>query len=240
MDPAVWGPTTWRLVLTASFRLPRDRCLAMFDSLRYILPCVHCRRSYRAYLQQLPPKMAIREKDDRSAARFAWTIKDHVNGKLGTGHTLPFSVLCERHEVFSSPVSRMDVADLLCCMAMQVEDGSQVEALETFAGVLRDLLASCGEPALPHLQLPLAEAHRSPATLWLHFMKVRNGLCTEVGAPCLNREAMIARYRREAKPEPTPRKADAKAASSSSAPSTPRRSTPRTTSTSSLRRTRHR
>lgn len=190
----MWGPACWRLVFTTCFKLPRQRCVDMFEALRFVLPCVHCRRSYRMYLQRLPPEVAIDAKP-HAAAKFAWTVKDYVNGKLGTG-VLPFSTLCARHEVFSAPVSRMDVVDLLCCVAMQVDDDDQVGAYETFAGVLGETVRACGE-TLP-MHLPLDAKYRSPATLWLHAMKLKNALCTEVGAPTLTREQMMVRYRREA------------------------------------------
>lgn len=211
MDPAVWGPACWRLVFTACYKLPRSRCLDLFEALRYVLPCVHCRQSYRMYLQRLPPATAI-DSTPLSAARFAWTVKDYVNGKLDAG-ALPFSLLCTRHEVFASPVSRMDIADLLCCMATQVSDTDQVAAYEIFAGVMDDLVRACGETM--ELHLPLEDKFTTPATLWLHAMQVKNTACAVVGAPTLTRSEMLARYRREAPPSTpaarTPRTPAAKA-----------------------------
>ena len=90
MDPNLWGPACWRLMFAATFKLPRARCLALFDALRYLLPCVHCRRSYRHYLERFPPELAINASPE-AAARFAWVVKDSVNGKLGAS-ALPFSV----------------------------------------------------------------------------------------------------------------------------------------------------
>lgn len=191
MDPNVWGPACWRLVFAATFRLPRESSLALFEALRYVLPCVHCRQSYRMYVKRLPPASAI-DQTPNSAARYAWTIKDYVSQKTGGG-ALPFSVLCARHKVFESPVSRMDVADFLCCMAMQVEDKDQAEAYETFAGVMDDLLKDTGEPMEMHL--PLDAKFKTPATLWLHALKVKNELCDKCNRPSLTREDMIARYR---------------------------------------------
>ena len=202
MDPAVWGPPCWRLVFTACFRLPRSRCLEMFEALRHVLPCVHCRKSYRMYLERLPPPVAIDPKDGAvGCAKFAWAIKDYVNGKLGAG-AIPFSTLCARHEVFGCPLSRMDVTDLLCCMAVQIESDDQIGAYEAFAQVMADLVVACGERALP-LKLPLEAKFRSPPTCWLHAMKTKNLLCTELALPTLTRDEMLARYRREANPTPS-------------------------------------
>lgn len=195
MDPSIWGPACWRLVFTACFKLPPRRCIDMFDALRYVLPCVHCRRSYRMYLQRLPPEAAIQATVANSAAKYCWTIKDYVNGKLGAG-PLPFSLVCARHEVFSAPVSRMDVVDLLCCMATQVEDDDQVRAYETFATVMGELVEACGE--ILRMHVPLEQKYRSPPTLWLHAQKLKNQLCTELGQPTLTRDGMLTRYRREA------------------------------------------
>ena len=191
MDPSVWGPTCWRLVFTTSFRLPRDRCLDMFTALRHILPCSHCRRSYCMYLDRLPPEAAI-DSTPRSAAKFAWTVKDYVNGKLGST-VVPFSTVCNRHEIFSTPISRSDVVDFLCCVALQVESEEQVAAYETFATVMDELLRVCCEHAKLHL--PLDSKFRSPATLFLHALQARNVLNVSMGQPTMSREEMLRRYR---------------------------------------------
>ena len=205
MDPSVWGPACWRLMFAATFKLPRARCLVLFDSLRYLLPCVHCRRSYRLYLQRFPPSLAIDSSSPDAAARFAWVVKDSVNGKLGAS-ALPFSVLRARHDVFESSVSRMDASDFLCCVAMQVDEQDQVDAYARYAGVLDDLLRACGEPLSMHL--PLDAKYKSPATLWLHALRVKQDLCSSLGFPAPTRETMRARYRREgdgpSKPLPPP------------------------------------
>lgn len=144
-DPGIWGPTCWRLVFAASFRLPRARCAVMFDALRYILPCVHCRRSYRTYLQRMPPEAALSDaRDAYACAKFAWSIKDAVVKKLG-GSVLPFSVLCARHLAFENGgVSKPDVVDFLCCVATQVADAAQAAAYWRFAATMEDLLRVCG------------------------------------------------------------------------------------------------
>ena len=213
MDPSVWGPACWRLMFAAAFKLPRTRCLVLFDSLRYLLPCVHCRRSYRLYLQRFPPELAIDSSSPDAAARFAWVVKDSVNGKLGAA-ALPFSVLRVRHEVFESSVSRMDAADFLCCVSMQVDEQEQIDAYARYAGVLDDLLRACGEPMPMHL--PLDARYRSPATLWLHALRVKQDLCSSVGFPTPTRESMRARYRRDDPPPKTPPPKTPPPASSSS------------------------
>lgn len=202
-DPTVWGPTCWRLVFTTCFRLERARCLALFDALRYLLPCIHCRRSYRLYLSQLDPRAAISDDKPHSAAMFAWAVRDHVNSKLRASH-LPFSALVRRHELFGSPISRTDVADFLCCVATQVDAQDQVDPYERLAEVLRDALRACGEDLEVHL--PLQAGHRAPSTLWLHALKVKNTLLRQLGFPPLTRADLLALHRPPQEEEAAPKR----------------------------------
>lgn len=195
MEPAVWGPTCWKVMFAAAFRLPTPRMLDLLRALRHLLPCVHCRSSYCMYLDMLPPHLGIDAATPRSAAKFCWTIKDRVNLKVGY-KALPFSAVCAKFEVFSQPFSRMDVVDLLCCMAVQVDADEQVAAYATFAAVARDLCAAHGERV--ELFLPLDAAYRSPPTLWLHALKCKNALCTELGQRTLSRDEALNVYRRDA------------------------------------------
>jgi hypothetical protein len=51
------------------------------------------------------------------------------------------------------------------------------------------------------LMLPLNAKYSSPPTLWLHALRCKNAMCSELGAPQLMREDMLARYRTNEAPK---------------------------------------
>ena len=199
MNPNVWGPTCWKLMFSAAFKLPPPRVVAMLLAHKHLLPCVHCRKSFCMYLDALPPSLGIDASSPESAAKFVWAIKDKVNSKIGQ-RALPYSQLCTKYKAFAQPFSRMDVVDLLCCMALQVESDEQVAAYVQLVGVYDELLRAHGERST--LGGGTVEAsYRSPPTLWLHALRCKNALCTELGMPTLTREEALGIYR---PPEPEP------------------------------------
>lgn len=197
MDPAVWGPSCWRVAFATAFRLPATRCVSMLRALEHLLPCAHCRNSFKLHMSRVPPEAAIGD-SSRAAAKYVWAVKDYVNTKLAAP-ALPFSTLCQRYETFGQPFSRMEVADLLCSVSMQVESDEQVRAYAEFAAVVQDLVKAYGERM--DLMLPLDAKYSSPPTLWLHALRCKNAMCTELGAPQLTRDDMLARYRTSEAPK---------------------------------------
>lgn len=197
MNSAVWGPTVWKICFDACFRLPRAQCVRLFGALEHLLPCEHCRKSYKMHLARFPPDKSI---DDAplSAAKYCFATKDYVNGKLGQrAAAVPFSVVCARNEVFHDPVTRHDVLDALACIAVQLDSEAQVQAYREWVDVMEALLRSYGLPDT--LRTPIHERYRSPATLWLHALACKNDACTVR----LTRDDMLKRYRRDPPPAPT-------------------------------------
>ena len=88
----VWGPSLWHFLHTMSFNYPvkptredKMNYLNFMNSLKGILPCKYCRRSYIEYLEKLPVENHV---SSRNSLCF-WLYKVHnmVSGKLrGQGH----------------------------------------------------------------------------------------------------------------------------------------------------------
>lgn len=92
MDTYLWGPLLWRLlesitrVLNPAYlgvnksefdtKAYKDRVLLLLYSLRYVLPCVYCRESYRRFISNLPPE----EREDLWV--WVWDVHELVNKKL--------------------------------------------------------------------------------------------------------------------------------------------------------------
>ena len=210
MNPNVWGPTCWKLMFSAAFKLPPPRVVAMLLAHKHLLPCVHCRKSFCMYLDALPPSLGIDASSPESAAKFVWAIKDKVNSKIGQ-RALPYSQLCMKYKAFAQPFSRMDVVDLLCCMALQVESDEQVVAYVQLVGVY-DELPPHGERSTLVVPWRCRTARRRR---WAARAQVQERAVHRAGLPTLTREEALGIYR---PPEPEP------AASSSSRASRRRRS----------------
>lgn len=187
-------------MFSTCFQLSTDQAIDMFHAMSHLLPCSHCKNSFKLYLKELPPTLGIHKGSSESAARFCWVMKDKVNLKI-SNTALPFSKLCEKYETFSQPVSRMEAADLLCTISMQIDSMEQVEAYETFANILHELFGVYGEKM--DVYLPLEDKYKSPPTLWHHALKCKNTLCTKFRLPTITRERAIYIYRRHAASEKT-------------------------------------
>ena len=61
MDTSVWGPTMWKTLHLITFSYPekpsfshRKQFYDFFNNLRYIIPCVYCRKNYIEHLNEIP------------------------------------------------------------------------------------------------------------------------------------------------------------------------------------------
>lgn len=84
MNTLFWGPSAWQLIHSIGLVYPKKPSeieqklfFDFFDSLQYILPCKHCRKSYSIYYKDI---------DLSGGKLFEWTWKLHnkVNDKLRT------------------------------------------------------------------------------------------------------------------------------------------------------------
>lgn len=54
----------------------------MFNSLKYILPCIYCRRSYSKYIKDIPIKKFNNEKNNYNIFKWLYLIHNKINDKL--------------------------------------------------------------------------------------------------------------------------------------------------------------
>ena len=108
MVTSVWGPPLWHYLHTMSFNYPIKPTTAdkkhykkFMLSLRYVLPCRHCRNNLTKNLKASPLTTA----DMKSREAFSrWVFKLHelVNTMLGKKSGLRYCDVRERYEHFRS------------------------------------------------------------------------------------------------------------------------------------------
>ena len=108
MLTSVWGPPVWLFLHTVSFNYPvhptradKKHYRRFIDSLRYILPCGHCRMNLKKNLKMLP----LRACDLKNRDHFSrWVFKLHelINTMLGKHSGLTYCDVRERYEHFRS------------------------------------------------------------------------------------------------------------------------------------------
>ena len=80
-DPKIWGPPTWYIIHLLTFTF--DKNLAtdyqkFLHCLRYLMPCIYCKKSYNEFLNQMPCDLSSKKNF------IQWGINFHnrVNAKL--------------------------------------------------------------------------------------------------------------------------------------------------------------
>lgn len=128
MDTCIWGPHLWSLldslvrVLNPRYLLRdltdddrreyrRDLILLLY-SLRYMLPCMHCRDSYRVYVKTLPPEA------EADLTIWLWKVHEEVNKKLDRVSGCSLAKFEKRITVWTSFVDPFQVWDMLTVMAL--------------------------------------------------------------------------------------------------------------------------
>lgn len=62
MNTAIWGPPLWRVLHTLSYsvnnisNLHADKVVNFINTLKYVLPCVYCRTSFRRFIDEVNEK----------------------------------------------------------------------------------------------------------------------------------------------------------------------------------------
>ncbi len=82
MDTQKWGPDGWKLVHSIAYyydyyETDKDgkKINQFYNSMKHILPCIYCRRSFKQYLSELPL-------DTTSLFEWSYRIHNKVNNKL--------------------------------------------------------------------------------------------------------------------------------------------------------------
>lgn len=166
-NPLLWGPTAWKAIFYVSANAEKADFCAFIHSFTHILPCSHCRKSYAQYVRSFPPERAVKDKDRETQLLWAWASRDFVNTKLGK-MGIPFSILKDRLRAFPIVLTSEEISALLCFAATQIETIGQIEHYMTVFDVLRRVSAAFAE------QYDMKEEEKSPATAWIHALKLYN------------------------------------------------------------------
>lgn len=198
IDPAVWGPITWA-VLLETCKQGVD-ALDLFESIGYLLPCETCRRSYRSFCKLVPPRSKITADNDESAAQFVWCIKDMVNQKLSKP-CIPYSTLRQRLAAWTHACSAWDVFDMLIIFALSVEADEQASMLAAIVPTLRRTLR--GLSSFSDVLTGVPDDMVSPATIWRHFVDCKRAFLDVQSFPSTTTEALKTQYNAIARAPPT-------------------------------------
>lgn len=107
INNAIWGPALWTILHSSAerfgtkalHRLPQEEFRIwshLLQSLRYSLPCPHCKKHYQSYITHHP--FSARNKDE--ARLWLYRLHESVNQRLQKNNTLS---LTEVEEKYSSP-----------------------------------------------------------------------------------------------------------------------------------------
>lgn len=133
MDPVVWGPLAWNLMFDVARAVDAIRDVStrkrvkadlsmFFESLRYTLPCLYCRQSYRAFCDGA----RFECKRDASALRWVWLLHNRVNLKLDK-QQFSQCALARRATTWSMAASPQNVWDYLFLMALNYPETPQAK-----------------------------------------------------------------------------------------------------------------
>lgn len=193
MDTTVWGPLFWSLAFdVAKFCDPSEiQVDAYFSSWQDVLPCIHCRRSYREFYRKDPPPTGKRARgstlDARRQELHAWlhSLKSKVNAKLNRqmglelgAHNLSLAKSVLRREIWSYSCGEgwfWDHWYILACNypqdASNPKSDVEREKIPGYAIYAVALVGLCKH--LPYA----ARAHESLSkTVWSHALSSRTNL----------------------------------------------------------------
>ena len=108
MVTSVWGPPLWHYLHTMSFNYPIKPTTAdkkhyknFILSMRYVLPCRHCRNNLIKNFKALPLTAANMKSRD-AFSRWVFKLHELVNTMLGKKSGLRYCDIRERYEHFRS------------------------------------------------------------------------------------------------------------------------------------------
>lgn len=90
MDTKYWGPSGHKLLHSIAYcysfngyeeNIPKSKLISFFNSIKYVLPCIYCRRSYSQYIKDIPLKQFL-EKNNNNFFKWIYLIHNKINNKL--------------------------------------------------------------------------------------------------------------------------------------------------------------
>jgi len=126
MDPKIWGIPMWNILFDVCWFLESKKgndhelkkgIFYLFQSLKYLLPCIYCRESYKYFLKELHEIPPI----GPGALRWIYDLKNMVNAKLKKSVTnLSYETFRCRMQGLSGMSSAQNVFDVICILALNI------------------------------------------------------------------------------------------------------------------------
>lgn len=112
MLTSVWGPSMWHSLHTISFNYPINPNLnqkkfykRFIESLKYTLPCKHCRDNFRSNLRKKPITLTVL-KNRENFSRYIYDLHESINRLLNKNSGLSYQNVRERYEHFRARCSK--------------------------------------------------------------------------------------------------------------------------------------
>lgn len=106
MLTTVWGPSLWHSLHTISFNYPINPTKSeklnykkFIESLKYVLPCKHCRDNLKDNLRKYPLTMKVM-KDRYNFSLYIYNLHERINTLLNKKSGLSYDDVRERYEHF--------------------------------------------------------------------------------------------------------------------------------------------
>jgi hypothetical protein len=87
VNPAIWGPQLWYIMFIFAMNFPKDaneklkkEYYNFFNSIKHLIPCSACRKSYTEYFKKYPIKKHFI--DNLHLTHWVYLVKEEVNEKL--------------------------------------------------------------------------------------------------------------------------------------------------------------
>lgn len=129
MNPTLWGPVTWHVMLACAWTCCKEdvqALLTLVSLMPRILPCEKCRNNHRAHLPKVLRRAKGEPRTPEQVFRFLWLLKDQVNKSLNQPST-SFEDIMERYAFHGGVVDDVKLGDTLVlfaisCHALDMED----------------------------------------------------------------------------------------------------------------------
>jgi hypothetical protein len=121
--PDTWGPHAWEFLHSVSFAYPKNPTtrdkkgyMKFFDSLKYVLPCTGCRKSYGNFIvdkNELLLNDDVFENRDK-LTKWVYDLHERVNKKLGKTYKITYDEVYEKYNNYRVK-DNMDLVDRAKC-----------------------------------------------------------------------------------------------------------------------------
>ena len=105
---SIWGPHEWEAFHAKTFGYPikpsdeeKENYLQYYTLLGYVLPCIHCRRSYQEFIKTGDTKLSIDTVESRETlTKWGFLMHQAVNNKLGVDYGDTYEEMCYKYESY--------------------------------------------------------------------------------------------------------------------------------------------